>query len=192
MFAANHGVWGYTEDAGKTWHIDSIKVDTLYPQFRSIAVLNDSTILLLSIASPAYLFKTTNKGKTWKLTYKNTNKDIFFDCMVFNNFTNGIALADPIDSCFRILLTADAGETWNPIDCSTIPKALPGEGCFAASNSNIATSGKQIWFVSGGIRSRVFHYNGINRHFESFANTPLPESEQMTGIAFPLISFLTV
>src|ERR1035437_6505673 len=56
-FAANRGVWGYTEDAGKSWHIDSIKVDTVYPHFRSIAVLNDSTVLLLSIESPAYLFK---------------------------------------------------------------------------------------------------------------------------------------
>src|ERR1700722_15737855 len=76
-FASSRGVWGYTEDAGKTWHIDSIKADTSYPQFRSIVVLNDSTVLLLSIASPAYLFKTTNKGKTWKLVYKNTGKDIF-------------------------------------------------------------------------------------------------------------------
>src|SRR6185503_21188708 len=60
-FSANHGVWGYTEDAGTTWRVDSIKIDSVYPEFRSMTVLNDSTVLLLSIASPAYLLKTTNK-----------------------------------------------------------------------------------------------------------------------------------
>jgi hypothetical protein len=52
-FAANRGVWGYTRDGGKHWHVDSLKVDTLYAQFRSLALINDSTALLLSIASPA-------------------------------------------------------------------------------------------------------------------------------------------
>ncbi|HXB11243.1 MAG TPA: hypothetical protein VNZ45_04610, partial [Bacteroidia bacterium] len=48
-FASSRGIWGYTENSGVSWHIDSIKADTVYPQFRSIAVLNDSTVLLLSI-----------------------------------------------------------------------------------------------------------------------------------------------
>ena len=112
-FAANHGVWGFTEDAGKTWHIDSIKVDSIFPEFRSIAVLNDSTVLLLSIASPAYLFKTSNKGKTWKLVYKNTNKDIFFDSMKFSDSKNGIAVSDPIGGCIQVITSDDGGETWN-------------------------------------------------------------------------------
>ncbi|MBK6523321.1 MAG: hypothetical protein IPG08_13935 [Sphingobacteriaceae bacterium] len=56
-FAANRGVWGYTEDAGKTWHIDSLKVDSVYPQFRSIAVLNDSTVLLFRYFIACLSFK---------------------------------------------------------------------------------------------------------------------------------------
>ena len=137
-FAANHGVWGYIENNGKTWKIDSIKTDSGYPEFRSIAVLNDSTILLLSIGSPSYLFKTTNKGKTWRLVYTNKHKEIFFDSMKFRNEKEGIAIADPIDGCFEIIKTKDGGESWSRLECANIPAALEGEACFAASNSCIA------------------------------------------------------
>jgi len=180
-FAANRGIWGYTEDAGKTWHIDSIKADTVYPQFRSISVLNDSTVLLLSIESPAYLFKTTNKGKTWKLVYKNTNKDIFFDSMVFSDKKDGIAIADPIDGCIQIIKTNDAGESWKQADCASLPKAEQGEACFASSNTNIDAHGKHIWFATGGMRSRVFHSFDSGNHYEVY-DAPLPQGEKMTGI----------
>ncbi len=180
-FAANHGVWGYTEDAGKTWHIDSIKVDTTYPQFRSIAVLNDSTVLLLSVASPGYLFKTTNKGKTWQLVFTNPDKDIFYDCMYFYNSTCGIALADPIGGCCHVIRTSDAGATWTLVDCGNITKPAKGEACFAASNSNIAVYSNNVWFVTGGMRARIFHSDDMGNHFRAY-NTPLPEGDKMTGI----------
>ena len=180
-FASARGVWGYSEDAGASWHIDSIKVDNVYPQFRSIAVLNDSTVLLLSIASPAYLFKTTNKGKTWKLVYKNTGKDIFFDSMIFYTPEDGVAISDPVDSCFQIIKTADGGQTWNILDCANIPKAEKGEACFAASNSNISVSTPNIWFATGGTKARVFRSPDMGKHFTAF-NTPMPIGGQLTGI----------
>ena len=180
-FAAQRGIWGYTEDAGKTWRIDSIKVDETYPHFRSITVLNDSTVLLLSIASPAYLFKTTNKGKTWKLVYKNADKGIFFDCMKFYVAKNGIAIGDPIKECFPIITTADGGETWKQMDCVNLPKALDGEGLFAASNSNIDVVSKNIWFATGGKNTRVFHSKDLGKSFEMYTS-PFPQGETMTGI----------
>ncbi|HTA28568.1 MAG TPA: oxidoreductase [Bacteroidia bacterium] len=180
-FAANHGVWGYTENGGRTWHIDSIKVDTVYPQFRSIAVLNDSTVLLLSVASPAYLFKTTNKGKTWRLVFKNADRDIFFDCMKFYNAENGIAIADPKDGCCLLIKTKDGGESWKKVDCANIPRAKEGEACFAASNSNIAVYKNNVWFATGGMHARVFHSVDNGNHFEAY-ESPLPQGEQMTGI----------
>jgi len=180
-FAANKGVWGYTEDAGNTWHIDSIKIDEKYPQFRSIAVLNDSTVLLLSIESPAYLFKTTNKGKTWKLVYKNTHTDIFFDSMQFADSKNGIAIADPIDGCHQLIKTNDGGETWTQINCANLPKAEIDEGLFATSNTNIDVHLKHIWFATGGIHSRIFHSTDGGNNFK-VSNSPLPQGQKMTGI----------
>jgi photosystem II stability/assembly factor-like uncharacterized protein len=180
-FAANRGVWGYTMDGGKNWRIDSIKVDTIYPAFRSMALLNDSTALLLCIGSPAYMLKTQNSGKTWRTVYRNDDKDVFFDCMLFSGSRKGLAIGDPLDGCFHLIETTDGGETWRQINCSLLPKAHAGEACFAASNSNLSVRGDHTWFVSGGKNARVFYSAGPGLPFKAF-ETPLPKGETMSGI----------
>ena len=181
-FAANHGIWGYTEDGGESWHLDSIKADTIYPEFRSMAVLNDSTALLLSISSPAYLFKTTNKGRSWKQVYKNTHKDIFFDSMKFLDEEQGVAVGDPIDGCFQIITTQDGGTTWKQTDCSNIPKAAEGEALFASSNTNINISYQSISFVTGGSKARLFSSLDDGKHFDDVFNTPITHGGKLSGI----------
>jgi len=180
-FAGNRGVWGYTQNAGKTWHLDSIEVDGTYPQFRSIAVLNDSTVLLLSIASPGYLFKTTNKGKTWKLVYSNKHPKTFFDSMIFSDQNNGFAIGDPIEGHITLIKTTNGGNTWKEMDSDKIPTLMEGEACFATSNSNLDTYKNMLWFVSGGKRSRLFYSSNSGTSFLSY-DTPLPQGETMTGI----------
>lgn len=185
-FASNHGVWGFTEDAGKTWHIDSIKVDSIYPEFRSMSVLNDSTVLLLSIASPAYLFKTTSKGKTWKLVYKNTDKNIFFDCMNYNNdvYHGVVAIGDPIDG--QIQLITPHKNKWHSFKQDYIDvKLYDGESLFASSNSNLSLhSWFTIRFATGGKYARIVEltreHDFYPRHH--IYNTPMAQGEKMTGI----------
>src|SRR5574343_252820 len=157
-FAANNGVWGYTENTGKSWKIDSIKYENKLPEFRSIAVLDANTVLLLSIESPALLYKTTDKGKNWKLVYINTTKEIFFDCMKFKDAKTGYAIADPIEGCIPLIKTTDAGNTWTEIPCGTKSNAFKNEGFFASSNSNITFVGDQLYIATGGIQSRVLKY----------------------------------
>ncbi len=180
-FAANNGVWGYTEDGGKNWIIDSIKVNNTRPAFRSIAVLNDSTTLLLSIGSPAYLFKTTNKGKIWHLVYTDTCKDIFFDCMKFSDNKNGYAIADPINLKLQLIKTNDAGNTWTKIEDIYLPILSEKEAFFASSNSNLDIVNNTIYLASGGSRSRVFRLSPQNKSDKIF-DTPMPSGETMTGI----------
>ncbi len=180
-FAANHGVWGFTENNGRTWTIDSIKTDSVYPEFRSIALLNDSTVLLMSINSPAYLFKTTDKGKNWRLVYTNKHKDIFFDSMKFRNAKEGIAIGDPVDGCFQIIKTIDGGEWWTQTKCENIPEAFAGEACFAASNTCIEMFNNNVWFATGGKHARVFYSSDFGEHFKAF-NTPMIQGDTMTGI----------
>jgi photosystem II stability/assembly factor-like uncharacterized protein len=180
-FAADKGRWGYTDNAGKFWHTEFMKMDSVYPDFRSIAVLNDSTVLLLNVASPAYLFKTTNKGKTWKIVYANDDKNIFFDSMKFPDAKNGMAVADPIGGCFQMIITKDGGETWNKVSCDNIPKAKDGEAMFASSNTCLDSYKNNIWFVTGGKRACIFHATDPAMHFEVF-DTPIVQGGKMTGI----------
>lgn len=180
-FGASNGVWGYTENAGKSWTIDSIKFEGRLPQFRSIAVLDKNTVLLLSIESPALLYKTIDKGKTWKLVYTNNNKDIFFDCMKFADTKNGYAIADPIEGCMQLIKTNDAGETWQAINCATLPKLASNEACFASSNTNIVAKGKKLWIATGGTTSRILHSKNNGTKF-TIQQPAILQGEKMGGI----------
>jgi photosystem II stability/assembly factor-like uncharacterized protein len=144
-------------------------------------VLNDSTVLLLSAASPAYLFKTTNKGKTWKLVYKNTDKKIFFDSMKFVDSQRGIAVGDPIDGRIRLLITRSGGNKWTAFRKKyTKMKLNEGESLFASSNTCLEIYNNHVWFVTGGKTARVFcaPYNG----YFTATNTPIAQGGKMTGI----------
>lgn len=180
-FAANRGVWGFTEDGGKTWKIDSIQLEGKYPEFRSISVLNDSTVLLLSISTPAYLLKTTNKGKTWRIVFRNDHPEIFFDAMKFKDAKNGIAIADPIEESVPIIRTKDGGETWFLDSNEVVPILEKGTAFFASSNTNIEWKKNTIWLATGGLSANIW-LNENNAYTFDRYETPLPEGEEMTGI----------
>lgn len=180
-FAANRGVWGYTEDAGQFWYIDSIKVDSIVPEFRGMEVLNDSTVLLMGIASPGFIFKTTNKGKTWKVVYRNDHKDFFFDSMKFLDKKNGIVLGDPIEGKMQLIKTKNGGDTWDSLEVTRLPVLESGEAFFAASNSCFDFHNHHCWIATGGKKSRLI-YSGDGGETHSSYETPLPQGSEMTGI----------
>lgn len=180
-FAAYYGIWGYTENGGKIWHIDSIKNKHSELNFRSMAVLNDSTVLMMSIASPAYIYKTSDKGKHWNIVYENKDSSAFLDCIKFLDNKVGYALGDPIGAAFTLLQTNDGGNTWNSIDSKNLPKLNEGEAFFATSNTNMSVFKNEMYIASGGKTSRLWIIDKKQPKV-SFRKTPLPSGEQMTGI----------
>ncbi|MEP7128833.1 MAG: hypothetical protein ABI729_08195 [Chitinophagales bacterium] len=180
-FAGSNGCFGYTEDDGKHWHIDSTKIEGLYPDFRSMSVIDQQTVLLLNAGSPAYLLKSIDQGATWKTVYSNEKKEIFFDSMKFRDAKNGIAIGDPIDGCFTILTTDDAGEHWKEISCDRLPQPFAGEACFASSNTCVELIENNFWIATGGAEARVLSSAdyGITWHFTS---TPFLFGTELTGI----------
>ena len=179
-YAGSNGDFGFTEDGGETWFIDSLKYDTITPHFRSITV-NKKAVFLLSIATPALLFKSTNNGETWSLVYKEEGEKVFYDAMAFWNKNEGIAMGDPTENCLSVIITRDGGDSWQKVDCEYLPKTAEHEFAFAASNSNIAIFGEHAWIVSGGSKARVFHTANKGYKWEVF-ETPMVSGKQMTGI----------
>lgn len=180
-FAGSGGVYGYTQDSGVNWMVDSLLHEGERPHFRAISA-TDEAVFLLSIASPALLFKTTNKGKDWQLVYSENHPDVFYDAMAFWDDQHGIAMGDPTDGCLSVILTSDGGNTWEKVNCDNIPSAAEGEAAFAASNTNVALAeGGKAWMASGGKRARVYHSSDYGQHWEVY-NTPIVEGSQMTGI----------
>ena len=179
-YAGSKGDFGYTENAGESWFVDSLKFDTIVPHFRSIAVTKKA-IYLLSVATPALLYKSTNHGQSWSLVYKEEGEKVFYDAMKFWNKNEGIAMGDPTDGCLSIIITRNGGDSWEKISCDYLPPSVEGEAAFAASNSNIALVDDHAWIVSGGHAARVFHTANKGYQWEVF-ETPIVAGKTMTGI----------
>ncbi|MBO9594502.1 MAG: oxidoreductase [Niabella sp.] len=150
--SGSNGYTGRSADGGKTWEWRQVPgFET--NDFRDIAVLNENTALLMAIASPAYILKTTDGGHSWKTVYENRDTAMFLDAMAFSGSKTGYVLGDPVRGKIFIAQTTDAGNSWIQLPG---PAALPGEAFFAASGSNLIVSGKKLRMVSGGTVSRLF------------------------------------
>lgn len=179
-YAGSKGKWGYTEDEGKTWHHDSIQIEGLELEFRSIAITKEA-VFLLNVGSPALLFRSTDKGSTWEIVYKEEDPATFYNSMAFWDDEEGIAVGDPIEGCLSVLITRDGGFSWGKLSCDLLPSVFENEAGFAASNTNIALYGDHAWLVSGGAKARVFHSPDRSASWEVF-ETPIIQGGKMTGI----------
>ncbi|MGB1002950.1 MAG: WD40/YVTN/BNR-like repeat-containing protein [Salibacteraceae bacterium] len=181
-FAGSKGVWGYTQNSGKTWTIDTLKIDRANPEIRSVKVTPNGNIYLVNIANPAGVYKSINKGKSWTLVYTDTAQDAFFDAIDFWDNQNGILLGDASKNCLHIAITKNGGDSWFRVDCDSIPSTLFGENPFAASNSNIGLGPSSVFIPTGGkSKSRVFYSTNLGNSWK-VSSTPIIAGEQMTGI----------
>ncbi|MEO8819650.1 MAG: oxidoreductase [Ginsengibacter sp.] len=150
------GIIGRSLDAGKTWKWITVK-GYEKTDFRDIEAFDKNTAIIMGVAEPAYILRTTDGGETWKLVYENDTKGIFLDAMEFWNEQSGILVGDPINGRFFIARTFDGGKTWRNIPEENKPVADSGEACFASSGTNIRKLNKsEAVFVSGGLTSHIF------------------------------------
>ena len=151
---------------------DRVSKDTL--NFRASALV-ETVYFTLSIGSPALLFKEK------KLVYKETHPAVFYDALHFWNSNDGIAIGDPTDGCMSIIMTRDAGQTWNKIACELLPSAVKGEAAFAASDTNIAIVGDHTWVATGGFSSRILYSSDKGISWTVF-ETPSIQGLETTGV----------
>ncbi|MCF3107842.1 YCF48-related protein [Niabella sp. CC-SYL272] len=150
--SGSNGYTGRSADGGQTWQWQQVP-GFENRDFRDIAVLDENTAILMGIASPAYILKTTDSGHSWKTVYENRDTAMFLDAMTFTGRKMGYVIGDPVRGNIFIARTTNAGNNWEQLPG---PAALPGEAFFAASGSNLVVSGKKIRMVSGGTASRLF------------------------------------
>lgn len=179
-YGADNSRFGYFDLDKKEKFEDRIYRDTLKLEFRSIAQTSKN-VFLLSVANPALLYQVSKKTLKVKLVYKEINPKVFYDSMQFWNDKEGIAIGDPIEDTFSIIVTRDGGETWTKILSDKLPTNAKGEAAFAASNSNIVIKGNDTWLVSGGKKARVFHSSDKGRTWK-VVDTPIVQGKTMTGI----------
>jgi photosystem II stability/assembly factor-like uncharacterized protein len=174
-----------TVDGGTTWQALEVPgAETL--DFRDVDAMSDRVAYVLSIGpgEASKIYKTTDAGAHWALQLANTNPQIFLDAMAFWDERRGMAFSDSVDGQFAIFETADAGTTWTRIPADRLPPALPNEGAYAASGSNIAMNGtRDVWI--GTTAARVLHSTDAGRTW-TVVKTPLAtgSSAGIFSIAF--------
>ena len=144
-----------TADGGATW-AKLVVPDAEKLDFRDVDAVSETTAYILSIGpGPASrIYKTTDAGAHWTLQFTNDNPKAFLDAMAFWDADHGLVMGDSIDGRFDILTTADGGKTWTRVSADKLPPALPNEGAFAGSGTNIAVSGRSDAWIGTGASTR--------------------------------------
>src|SRR5690554_1562844 len=175
-FAANNGAYGLYDPKKESWQISKQVYDTLQLEFRSVAHTT-SDFFMLSVGNPAMLFKTGDQG-TMELVYFEEHPKVFYDCMIFWNDQEGIAIGDTTEDCLSIIITRDGGNTWHKLSCDVLPKAKEAEGAFAASNTNIAVKGNNTWIATTA--GRVYFSEDKGKSW-SVVQTPVINAKETEG-----------
>jgi photosystem II stability/assembly factor-like uncharacterized protein len=140
-----------TTDGGSTWQQPAIPgAGTL--DFRDIDAVDDDTAYALSIGpgERSRIYKTSDGGGTWVEQFVNRDPKAFFDAMAFWDADRGVAVSDAVDGQFVILTTGDGGRSWMRVPPAALPAALPNEGFFAASGTNVAIAAPDhVWVGTG-------------------------------------------
>lgn len=179
-YSGNNGKYGSIDLINQVRNNGFVEIDSLKPEFRSIAQTNED-IFILSVSNPALLIKINKEYLDLKLVYEEKHEKVFYDSMQFLDDNFGIAMGDPIDNCLNVIITNDGGNSWQKIPCEKLPKLIEGEAAFAASNTNLILRGNTIFMVSGGVKSRVFVSNDKGNSWNVY-NTPIIQGKAMTGI----------
>jgi photosystem II stability/assembly factor-like uncharacterized protein len=177
------GTFAWTDDGGAHWHSGHVAGAESF-DFRAVhAISLDTAVLMVSAQDTGLIYRTTDRGRSWKLSYRDASKGAFLDAMAFFDSKHGLALGDPVVGRFVILETTDGGEHWTRQSGASMPPSLPGEGGFAASGTAlIACGSRDAWFGTGGAaRSRVFHSADAGRTW-SVAETPIRAANAAAGI----------
>jgi photosystem II stability/assembly factor-like uncharacterized protein len=172
----------HTLDGGRTWTRDTVPGASAL-DFRAIAATSALVAHAMSIADSSRIYRTSDGGRSWSLRWSATRKGTFLDAIRFWDTRHGIAMSDPVDGRFLIVVTDDGGESWHDVPAERIPPALPGEGAFAASGSCLTVLGERdVWLGSGGASvARVYHSPDRGRTW-SVHDTPIRAGAPSAGI----------
>ena len=124
-------------DGGQSWELRSIP-DAGSLDLRDIEAISErAAYAMVAGADTARIYHTTDGGDSWVRQYDDTRKGVFLDGIAFFDGSHGIAVGDPLDGRFLVLLTEDGGAHWAQLPAAASPAALPGEAAFAASGTAV-------------------------------------------------------
>ncbi|PZP50694.1 MAG: hypothetical protein DI598_04970 [Pseudopedobacter saltans] len=166
--SGSKGTVAYTNDAGKSWNWLQV------PQyenrdFRDIELLDEHTVLIMAIDTPAVILRTDDKGLHWNKVLEDKRSGMFLDAMSFNG-KKAVVVGDPIEGQFYISTSNNYGKTWKAAKQTSVNTG----GCFASSGTNVAWRNNDFYTVTGGKNSELL----LRNHGLSI---PITRGKETTG-----------
>lgn len=183
--SGSEGTILHTIDAGAHWAPIPPPADAAQADFRDLAFLPPSTLLLMAAGQGAGsgLWRSEDGGRQWSKALDCPWPEGFFDGMAFWDGRRGLLVGDPVDGALMILRTEDGGRSWRHLRDAARAHAVPGEFAFAASGTSVCTWGEQhAWIGTGGAgAARVWRSADGGASWE-VADTPLFQGRESAGV----------
>jgi photosystem II stability/assembly factor-like uncharacterized protein len=179
-----------TIDGGAHWTkcaVPDAAKDGATLDFRGVQAWDAETAIVMASGpgDKSRLYKTTDGCGTWKLAFKNPDKEGFWNALYFESRgdgkgrgTNGWLLGDPVGGMFSLFSTLDSGKHWFRQGNKGLHVKVGAQGAFAASNSSLFAYGMFVAFGSGGTAG-AFVYSG--RQTEICLDDCSPEETGLYG-----------
>ena len=180
------GKVGKSINGGKTWTWVTVP-GFEQREFRDIEAFDANTAVVLAIAEPGQILKTTDGGKNWKTVFTDTAKGMFLDAMDFADGDNGVVIGDPLPGTNNIYraYTRNGGTGWfHPQeDINYLSPVKEGESMFASSGTNVVflksegfLRSNKMYIVTGGTAANFLSQNPSQKNL-----LPLLQGKETTG-----------
>lgn len=146
-------------------------------EFRTLGQ-DKGSFYTINIVSPARFFKIDKKDLKSQIVYTDSAKTAFYDALHFVNDKLAYTFSDA-DSDLLLKLAVYKDGKWGMFKNNV--KLNEGEAAFAASNTNIASTKKNLWIATGGKASRIIRLNLKSEKLEVF-KTPFIQGESSQGM----------
>lgn len=147
-------------------------------EFRTIGY-HKKHFYTISIGSPARFYRIKLGSLSNRLIQTDSLDTAFYDAIHFTEEGEGWTFSDPNKTCTKIAKFQPKENRWAMLPCDVLPKMKEGEAAFAASNSNFSSVGNDLWLVTGGSVSRVFHWD--SKEWRVY-NTPAVQGKSSIGL----------
>jgi photosystem II stability/assembly factor-like uncharacterized protein len=161
--SGNNGTVGKSIDGGANWKWQTVK-GFEKRDFRDIEAFDQNTAIIMAVAEPAHILKTTDGGQNWEIVFTDSTTGMFLDAMDFYNARNGLVIGDPVEGKVFLAYTRNKGNSWTKFSGKKNQRrwvASEGEAFFASSGTNVKYLKKGKYrLASGGKTARWFDEHG--------------------------------
>lgn len=148
----------------------------LFPEIRDIARMDNNRLVIMQTGSTSSIQFMQPFAQPKKINKELLEKGIFLDGFDFQG-KFGFLMGDPVKENFSLFISKNYGKKWTKIKNV---KSSKGEAAFAASGSTVKIFENKLFFVSGGMQSRLFHSKKRGRRWQ-YSELPI-EKCQSCGI----------